>query len=49
MPEDPAEFMKDYISLHYFYEKKKPVEQSNEEDDANKRKGLRVGDLQELR
>jgi len=25
MPEDPAEHMKDYINLHYFFEQKRKV------------------------
>ena len=49
MPKDPAKHMKEYISLHYFFEKKKPEEPENSADGENLRKGLRVGDLQALR
>ena len=50
MPESPAQHMKDYISLHYFYEQKVlPDEEGTEEDEEVKREGLRRQDVDELR
>ena len=52
MPEEPAEHMKDYINLHYFYEAKKIEISSSMQAitaDGIKREGLRYQDLQELK
>ena len=50
MPESPAQHMKDYISLHYFYEQKEAAEEEGtEEEEEVKREGLRRQDVEELR
>ena len=49
MPEEPAQHMKDYIGLHYFYEQKPAITEMTPLTDAEKRKGLRVKDLEDLR
>ena len=42
MPESPAQHMKDYISLHYFYEQKVAEDETGtEEEEEVKREGLR--------
>ena len=32
MPEEPAQFMKDYISLHYFFERKQEAPEVSDDD-----------------
>ena len=54
MPEDPAEQMRDYISTHFFYEKKiEDLEgstyETEEEKEARLRKDKRVKDLEDLK
>lgn len=41
MPEEPAQQMKDYISLHYFFEQKSRVIDDLPETDDERREGLR--------
>ena len=53
MPSEPAEHMKDYINLHYFYEQKTIMARSDSQNsvtaDGIKRQGLRQKDLEELK
>ena len=52
MPEEPAEHMKDYINLHYFYEQKalnRSESMGSVTHDGIKRSGLRRKDLSDLR
>ena len=53
MPSEPAEHMKDYINLHYFYEQKQMIKrcdsQNSVTEDGIKRAGLRRRDLDELK
>ena len=54
MPQEPAQFMKDYISLHYFFEK--PVRHDEQhalvsscQADTSERRSVRVSELERLR
>ena len=48
MPEEPAQFMRDYISLHYFFERMQ-LEKQEPDPRAIRRENLRVGDLDDLK
>ena len=48
MPEEPAQFMRDYISLHYFFERVQP-EKILSDREQQARKGLRLQDLDDLK
>ena len=50
MPEDPAQHMKDYISLHYFFEKEnKNTSVQSQQADEEMRANLRSQDLKDLK
>ena len=49
MPEEPSQFMKDYISLHYFFEQEKNASIESQKDDTELRARVRSKDLVKLR